>query len=239
MTSHAALDKNAHRDLRVRVDAGADLGDGVMATLVVPTEFRNVQGSFPILFRREVGQEDFFAVALFGFESSENLFLQAGRWDAGYRPLSLSIQPFLIGRSADGDAPGQVCVDLAHPRIAGDGEGMRLFDDDGMGTPFLDDIVDRLGALDEGYRASAEFFDALRDHDLLEPFTLEVTLDDGSTNSLVGFHIIDEARLRALDAAALGALHAAGHLMPIFMALASLSQLKELVERKSRRARGA
>ncbi len=72
-------------------------------------------------------------------------------------------------------------------------------------------------------------------YELLEPFSLEVTLDDGSINSLVGFHIIDEARLRALDAAALGALQAEGHLMPIFMALASLSQLSALVDRKNRK----
>lgn len=238
MSRHAILDSTTHRDLRVRVDAGADLGDGVMATLTVPTEFRRIQGDFPILFRRETGRDEYFAVALLGFETGENLFLGAAGWDAGYRPLSLAIQPFLVGRSADGEAPAQVHVDLAHPRIAsGDGEGVRLFDAEGLPTPFLDEIADKLGDLDEGYRESAAFFAALAEHDLLEPFTLEVTLGDGSLNSLVGFHAIDEARLRALDAAALGALHAAGHLMPIFMAMASLAQLKSLVDRKNRRQR--
>lgn len=238
MSSHAILDSNTHRDLRVRVDAGADLGDGVMATLTVPTEFRRIQGDFPILFRREAGQDGYFAVALLGFETGENLFLGAAGWDAGYRPLSLAIQPFLVGRAADSEAPSQVHIDLAHPRIADEGdEGVRLFDAEGLPTPFLDEIADKLGDLDEGYRESAAFFAALAEHGLLEPFTLEVTLGDGSLNSLVGFHVIDEARLRALDAAALGALHAAGHLMPIFMAMASLAQLKTLVDRKNRRQR--
>lgn len=238
MTNHALLDSNSHRELRVRVEPGAGLGDGVMATLTVPTEFRRVQGHFPILFRREAGQEQFFAVALFGFESGENLFLDGPRWNAGYRPLSLAIQPFLIGRSADDDAPGQVHVDLGHPRIAADGEGVRLFDASGLSTPFLEDIADKLGDLDEGYRESAAFFEALVEHDLLEPFTLEVTLDDGSVHSLVGFHIIDEAKLRSLDAAALGALHEAGHLMPIFMAVASLAQIGPMIARKNGRRGG-
>lgn len=238
MSSHAILDSHTHRDLRVRIDAGADLGDGVMATLTVPTEFRRIQGDFPILFRRETGQDGYFAVALLGFETGENLFLGAAGWDAGYRPLSLAIQPFLVGRAADSEAPSQVHIDLAHPRIAGEGgEGVRLFDAEGLPTPFLDEIADKLGDLDEGYRESTAFFAALAEHDLLEPFTLEVTLGDGSLNSLVGFHVIDEARLRALDAAALGALHAGGHLMPIFMAMASLAQLKSLVDRKNRRQR--
>lgn len=238
MTQHAVLDNRAHRELRVRAEAGADLGDGVMATLTVPNEFRNVQGHFPILFRREVDRNAFIAVALLGFESGENLFLDGDRWDARYRPLSLAIQPFLIGRPATGDGPGQVHVDLAHPRIATDDEGIRLFDTDGAPTPYLDQIAERLGDLDEGYRASKGFFDALDAYELLEPFSLEVTLDDGSINSLVGFHIIDEAKLRGLDGEALGALHADGHLMPIFMALASLSQLSALVARKNLRSGG-
>lgn len=235
MTRHAALDTNSHRDLRVRTDAGADLGDAVMATLTVPSEFRQVQAHYPILFRRETGQEAFIAMALFGFEPGENLYLDGARWDARYRPLSAAIQPFLVGRPANGDGPGQVHIDLDHPRLAGGGDGVRLFDADGQATPYLEDIAEKLGALDEGYRASGDFFAALRDHDLLEPFTLEVTLDDGAVNSLVGFHIIDEAKLQALDAETVGKLHVAGHLMPIFMALASLAQLAPLIARKNRR----
>src|SRR3546814_17534406 len=77
---------------------------------------------------------------------------------------------------------------------------MRVFDEDGRATPFLDAIAERLGALDAGFRASGDFFAVLRDHELLEPFTLEVPLDDGSKHSLVGYHIIDEAKLQALDA---------------------------------------
>ena len=238
MTRHAVLDNKTHNDLRIRTDAAAELGDDIMATLTVPSEFRRVQAHFPILFRRETGRDDFTALAMFGFQNGENLFLEGTRWDAGYRPLSLAIGPFLIGRPAGGEGSGQVHIDMEHPRIAGGGEGVRLFDENGMATPYLDEIAERLGDLDEGYRASRAFYDALLAYELLEPFSLEVTLDDGSVNSLVGFHIIDEAKLRALDAEALGALHGAGHLMPMFMALASLSQLSALVARKNRRLGG-
>lgn len=238
MPRHAVLDKDLHRDLRARAEAGAALGDDVMAVLTVPSEFRRVQAHFPILFRRETGRDDFTAMALFGFETGENLFLAGDRWDARYRPLSLAVQPFLIGRPANGDGPGQVHIDLDHPRIAAAGDGVRLFDSDGMATPFLEAMAERLGDLDEGYRDSTAFYAALRAYDLLEPFSLEVTLDDGAKHSLVGFHIIDEARVRALGGDALAALHAAGHLMPMFMAMASLSQLSVLVERKNRRLGG-
>lgn len=237
MTAHAVLDNQTHRDLRVETDVGERFGDAVMSALVVPAEFRQVQAHYPILFRKDLESGRFAALALFGFEHGENLFLHDARWDAPYRPLSIAIRPFLVGRPADDEGPGQVHIDMDHPR-ATSGNGVRLFDDDGRPTPFLEDIAEKLGLLDAGYRASEGFFEALERHELLEPFTLEITLDDQSTNRLVGFHIVNEDKLRTLDDAALGGLHREGFLMPLFMALASLSNLAELVERRNRKDRG-
>ncbi len=233
MSEHMLLNADQHRDLRVRSTRGAELGDAVMSCLVVPDEFRRVQAHYPILFRVSADRGDMVAMALFGFESGENLFLADERWDARYLPLAIDIQPFLIGGAASATGAKQVVIDLASPRIAV-GEGIRVFDEDGRPTPYLEAMTEKLGALDVGYQASAAFFAALDQHRLLEPFALDVELDDGSTNRLVGFHAIDEERLRALDPAALGQLHADGHLMPIFMAVASLGRIGDLVARKNR-----
>ena len=236
MSQHQLLDSLNHRDLRVRTDSAAELGDAVMACLLMPVEFRQAQAHFPILFRRDQASGAFSAVALFGFDNGENLFLEDGHWDAAYKPLAQAVQPFLIGRSADGQAGGQVHVDMASPRILHGGEdGEALFDAAGKPSPYLDLIAQRLGDLDAAYRASADFFAALVRHDLLEPFTIDVPLIDGSNNSLVGFHIVNEDRLQALDGDALADLHGAGHLMPLFMAVASVAQFSELVARKNRR----
>lgn len=232
--AHALLNSAEHGGLRVLPARGPEFGDAVMSCLVVPSEFRQVQSEYPILFRLDVERDRFAALAMFGFETGENLFLEDGRWDARRRPLAMEIQPFLIGGSEDDAGPAQVHVDLASPRIGG-AEGVRVFDEDGRPTPYLERVAEDLGALHEGYRASAGFFASLRRHDLLEPLTLEITLDDGSINRLVGFHVIDEARLQALDAAALGELAVDDHLLPIFMALASLGQLPALIARKNAR----
>ena len=236
MSSHQVLDSNTHRNLRIRTDVGMALGDGVMACLTVPNEFRRVQNEYPILFRRDLERGTFSALVLMGFENGENLYLDEGKWDARYRPLALAIQPFLVGRPADDDGASQVHVDASHPRIATDGEGVRVFDDGGQPSPFLERIADQLGALDDGFRASADFLAALEHHQLLEPFSLDVELASGAQHRMVGYHVIDEDRLRALDAAALAELHQAGFLMPIFMALASLSNIPALIARTDRRA---
>lgn len=240
MMAHAILTAEEHRDLRILADRGPAMGDAVMCCVTVPSEFRQVQSEYPILFRRDVERDAFTALAMFGFETGENLFLEDDRWDARHRPLAIEIQPFLIGAPADSAGPKQVHVDTASPRI-GKGaraEGVRVFDDDGRPTPYLEKVAEDLGALDEGYRASGDFFAALRRHDLLEPLTLEITLDDGSINRLVGFHVVDENRLRALDPAALAELNENDHLLPIYMAIASLGNFAVLIARKNRTLRG-
>ena len=236
MSSHAILDSNAHRDLRVRTEASPELGDRVMSCFTVPSEFRLLQNEYPILFRRDLESGRFAALVLLGFEGDENLYLEDDRWDARHRPWAMAIKPFLIGRSEQGDGPAQVHIDLAHPRVAASDEGMRLFDDHGQPSPYLDRIAATLANLDEGYRDSDAFYQALERLELLEPMSLDVELDDGSKHRLVGYHVIAEERLQALDAATLGALHAHGHLMAIFMAVASLSNLGALVARKNRAA---
>lgn len=234
MAAHTMLDPAAHRDLRVHIEASAELGDGVMACLTLPNEFRRVQNEFPILFRKDIESGRFSALALFGFEQGENLFLANGRWDARYKPLALAVQPFLIGRSVDADRPAQVHVDLDHPRIAKGGDGVRLFDDAGRPSPFLDQAASRLGDLDEAYQASGAFYEAMERYQLLEPFSLDVELKDGSKHRLVGYHLIDEQKLMSLSPGEIGDLHQQGHLMPMFMAVASLSNIAALVERKNR-----
>lgn len=234
MSAHTMLDPEAHRDLRINIEASAELGDGVMACLTFPHEFRRVQNEFPILFRKDISSGSFSALALFGFEQGENLFLANGRWDARYKPLAIAVQPFLIGRSANPDGPSQVHVDLDHPRVAKGGDGVRLFDDTGRPSPFLEQASSRLGDLDEAYRACGEFYEALERYQLLEPFSLDVELKDGSKHRLVGYHLIDEQKLESLSASEIGELHRDGHLMPMFMAIASLSNIAGLVERKNR-----
>lgn len=235
MSRHVILNCDEHSGLRIRTEHSAELGDAVMASFTVPLEFRRIQHDFPILFRRDDESGRFSALALLGFESGENLFLEGDRWIADYKPLAMAIQPFLVGRSAGGETPLQVHIDLDHPRISTSGEGVLLFDLSRRPTPFLDQISDMLDQLDAGYRASGDFFAALERYDLLEPFALDVELPGGSKQRLVGYHLINEEKLRALEPGAIAALHSEGHLMPIFMALASLSNLPKLVELKSRR----
>jgi hypothetical protein len=233
MSQHHILNPADHGPLRIHTEAGAEFGDNVMACLAMPAEFREVQAHYPIVFRRDAETGKLAALALFGFEAGENLFLNGATWEARYRPMAHAVQPFLIGRPAqEGTAP-QVHIDMASPRISASGEGMRVFDDAGTPTPWLEAVATMLGDLDYAWHESAAFFTALEAYELVEPFSLEVTLDSGAVQSLVGFQTIHEDRLASLDGEALAALMAEGHLARIYMVLASLAQFGNLVARKN------
>lgn len=235
MSSHQILDPKSHAELRIQNGASANFGDNVMSCLTTPSEFRDVQSHYPIVFRRDITSGKFSPLALFGFENGENLFLKGDHWDARYRPMAQAIQPFLIGRPDSDSEIAQVHVDMASPRISATGEGMRVFDVAGQPTPYLEAMATQLAELDQGHRQSPEFCATLERLELLEPFTLEVPLKDGSRNSLVGYHIIAEERLSTLEGSDLGDLQARGYLLPIFMAVASLSNFTDLVARKNAR----
>jgi len=230
MPNHAALNNIEHRDLRIDTRRDPALGDDVMFAMTFPAEFRNVQAHYPIVFRR--GADGAMQpLALFGFTEGQNLFLHEGRWNATYVPLAIERQPFLIGR--DGESL-TVHVDLDHPRAKA-GQGEALFRAHGGTTEYLDRITSVLLALHDGIAQVPAFVAALEKHGLLESFALDVELDDGNVNRLSGFHTIHEERLRALDPDALGELHRAGFLEPVFMAVASVSRFRDLIERMNRR----
>lgn len=230
MARHALLNNIDHKDLRIDTARTAALGDEVMFSLTFPAEFRNVQAYYPIVFRK-TPEGGFQPIALHGFQEGRNLFLQEGRWDAAYVPLAIERQPFLIGR--DGEQL-LVHIDLDNPRVRKDGGGEPLFLDQGGTTPFLERITSVLLALHDGLEATPAFVDALLRHELLESFALDVELDDGSLNRLVGFYTINEDKLRALDGTALQQLHSAGFLEPLYMVVASASRFRDLIDRMNR-----
>ncbi len=232
MSKHVALSKEQHKDLRINTDRSIELGDGVMSCITVPNELRNVQNHYPILFQLNPERDEYRLVALFGFTNGENLFLKNGLWDARYKPLAIEIQPFLIGMPREDGGEKQVHIDIGNPRVNTD-DGIRVFDNHGSPTEFLETISTKLAALHDGYERSPGFIACLKKYDLIEPLVMEIELRDGSNNRLVGFHTINEDKLRSLDGHALDEMSKKGYLLPTFMILASMSNVVSLVDRKN------
>ncbi len=230
MANSVLLNNVDHQDVRVITRRAAEFGDGQMFALTFPDEFRSIQAHYPIVFRKSLDGIGFEPIALLGLQAGQNLFLREGRWDAAYLPLALERQPFLIGRSGE---ELLVHIDLDSPRLSRS-EGEPLFLPHGGSSDYLQRMNSVLLALHQGLEATPAFVAALLAHELLESFVLDIELADGSQNRLAGYYTINEERLASLPGSALEALARAGHLQAIYMAVASLSQLRLLIDRVER-----
>ena len=241
MSTFELLNNVDHKDTRIITERSARYGDAVMFSMIFPFEFRSVQASYPILFHRDPRGE-LYPVALFGFEAGENLFLDDSGWHARYVPAMIRRQPFLIafeGASTQGEGERRrmLSLDAAHPRVSKE-RGEPLFQPLGGRTPFLEDMATLLETLYQGGELNRQFVLALQDLGLIEHVTFDIALANGSRNQLLGFFAIDDEKVRGLSDQALGQLSSSGFLMPLFMMLASTTNVRTLVEMKNSRLKG-
>lgn len=238
MTNHVLLNNIEHKDLKILTERSEEFGDNVWYAQTFPLEFRTAQAHYPILFHKDVNTGQFIPVTLFGFKNDENLFLNEGKWDASYIPLSLQRMPFYIGKQnvvTDGVTEEQrvLTLDLDSPRVNKE-QGVELFLEYGGNSEYLENMANILETLHVGLQDSDTFIDALVSCDLIESVTLDIELNDGSKNQLLGFYTINEDNLNALEEDKIFRLHQGGYLQAIHMMLASQAHVNNLVARKNR-----
>lgn len=221
------LNNIQHKDLRIITQRGAKWGDDVMSAPAAINEFRRLQAHYPIVFQPD-DKGGFIPTVLFGLQAGENLFLNETGWDADYLPMAMQRLPFSIGIA---DEELRMMVNMDSPRISHGAEGEAVFLPHGGTTDYTENANAVLRSLHEGLEATTEFMQTLMQHELLESFVLDVERPDGTHGQLVGFYMVNEERLAALDTATVGLLHQADYLMPIYMAMASMSNLTKLIKR--------
>ncbi|MDX1570118.1 MAG: SapC family protein [Xanthomonadales bacterium] len=242
MTNHVLLDNVSHKDLRVNKIYRPGGPYDVNVARVFPVEFRQVQMDYPLFFVKNKESGHFETVALLGFDQGENLFLDKNGWDAAHIPLSIQRQPLLIGfqEQVDDGVPRRVPVvhiDLDHPEVS-ETEGEPLFLPHGGESPWLEQMSSVLHAIQQGHETSQSFSELLVGLELIESLTVKVEFVDGSKHSLTGLYTINEDKLAGLGAKALEVLHQKGHLFDVYMLLASLPNVGELIKRKNRTLAG-
>ena len=237
MTQHVLLNSVEHQHLRVITERGSQYGDNLWFCPTFPQEFRSVQAQYPIFFVKDGASGRLLPVALFGFTQQENLFLQHNNWQQSYIPLAVLRQPFLIGQQQIREHGVEqmqrvLHIDSQSPRLS-ESEGEALFLPYGGNSPYLEQMAGVLETLHLGLQDSQQFVDLLLELNLLESFTLELQLDDGSKHQMVGFYTIAETVLQQLAASALTLLHQRGYLQAIYLQIASQSRIRQLLQLKN------
>ena len=239
MNNYVVLNYRDHGALKVITKRSKRLGDDVMHVMTFPHEFRDVQSCYPIYFKKDLETGSFYPIALFGLEEGQNLFLDdQDMWDATYIPLMSRRHPFLIAMQSSGDKSDDkkpvISIDMGNPRV-NEIEGELLFKDDGQPSTYTKQIMKILESIHLGNQSNSDFISEILELDLLESFTLEVTLSDGSKHALSGFYIIKETTLNNLKKDQLASLQKKGYLLPIYMAVASHARMRSLVDKKDKR----
>lgn len=235
MAKNELLNNVTHKDLKIIQDRTSRSGDNIGYTAIIPWEFRQVAACYPIFFRKTRSDNQFEVVALFGFASTENLFIDDQLQGDIYIPLSVARIPFAIGYTQDstsGQREPVIHVDVEHPRVSFT-QGEPVFLAQGGNSPYLEHINSMLAELINGVNVCKRFTDLLQAEDLLEPFVLKITLDNGEQLETAGFYTINEKVLRELDAEQLARLHGQNFLELIYMSIASLANIKKLINKKN------
>ncbi|HEX5793980.1 MAG TPA: SapC family protein [Rheinheimera sp.] len=234
MANHAVLDNISHKDIKIISQRSADYGDNVSLTSAFISEFMFLQSWYPLFFRHNSDNNSYEPVALLGLKPGQNLFLQPQGWQAGYVPLSMQRQPFLIGfqQQVENGVPQQVpvvCIDLAHPRVS-QTEGEPVFLPDGGNSPLLQQATAVLQQIQQGHQQNQVFCQTLAELQLLQSTTLELKYH-GAVHKLTGLHSIATDKLNSLSAEQLQRLQRQGYLEAIYLMQASTGNIAKLLNK--------
>ncbi len=238
MSNYQHLNNKSHQDIKVQTKHSALLGDAIASSLTFPTEFGDVHSEYPILFRKDPQTGEFCSIAVFGFEQGENLFLQHEKWLANYVPAAVKKGPFLIGfqnQTAQGGKAEEavINIDMDNPRVSKN-DGEAIFHIDGSPTTYTEEMNSLLHTINQGIEFSKAMFAALNEYELIEPVTVDIELNNGQKLQLQDNYTIHEEKLANLDGKALENLNKAGFLQAAFLVVASLRNIKKLVELKNK-----
>lgn len=236
---HVQLNNIEHKNLKIITERSEKYGDKIGSTLTFPTEFAQVQSYYPIFFRKDSNTGEFQSVVLFGFDNDENLFLDENGWDADYIPIALNREPFLIGfqnQKIDGEEKKVPVIhfDEDNPRVS-EAEGEPVFLEQGGNSAYLDRVCRMMDALGTGIKQNKLMFSLFQELELIEPLTVDVTLDDGTPFKLSGYYTVSEEKLAQLDAGKLDLLNKNCLLFPAYMVVSSTIKIGNLVKRKNQR----
>jgi SapC protein len=235
MTQLTVINSQNHLNLRVSAQPAPE-STAMNAVSVIPYELSRLLAHYPIFFLKSQESGRFEPVALLGFEPAENLFFVNGRWDVEYVPLQIQRMPFsLVPRAATaGAAPSlDLAVDMDSPQVR-NGDGERLFADDGKATKFLEDRASMMQALVTGSTEAFNFTGKLAELGLLESVQIKVEFVDRSEKKLQGLYWVAQAALQKLTGEQLAELRDRKYLEWMYFQMASLAHVSALVARKNR-----
>jgi hypothetical protein len=216
----ALLDRNEHRDLRLKPQPNFDFVKNLNSVPVAGPEFFETSRDWPVVFSKG-GEGEFMPMALLSLRLQGNTM--GDNWGGVYMPAFIRRYPFAL-------ADGKVLFDKKAPHLQQQ-EGEALFGEGGENSDFLNKIIEFLAYTDVQFKVTREYCRACADNDLFTSFKAQVRNDEGTQMRLDNLFIIDEQKLKQLPDEQIGNWFRKGWLAWSYAHLHSLGAVPRLVKR--------
>ena len=230
-----ALNSDLHRNLKFSaVEANFAFAKQSTAVLLAAVEFAEAGRVYPIVFVKGEDKQ-MRPAALLGVRSDENLYVDAqGKWDAAYIPAFVRRYPFVM---AEGGVNGQlvVCIDESCPALNVD-SGELLIDAEGKMAPRMEEMMQFLQNFQQDFARTELIAKQLDELGLFIQQGARFDTPGGETFQLNDFYLIDEAKFGQLTDEQIAPLFRSGALAMCFLHLASLGNMRKLLDRVSARS---
>jgi hypothetical protein len=230
-----ALNSDIHRNLKFAAnETNFSFARDTTAVLLAGVEFAEAAREYPIVFIR--GQDkQMRPVALLGVRDGENLFVDdQGKWDARYIPAFVRRYPFVM---ADAGANGQlvVCIDESCAALNAK-HGDLLINAEGKLEPRMKEVMQFLENFQREFSRTELIAKQLDELGLFVQQGARFDTNTGETFQLNDFYVIDEAKFSQIADERLPQLFRSGALGLVYLHLASLGNMRKLVDYLSARS---
>lgn len=232
-TNLEPLDKNKHANLKLKPGSGYHFASKLTYSHLAATEMAEAAKYFPIVFPgKSEKNETMLPLALLSLGREGNdLVADNGQWKAGYIPHHIKRYPFIFAALPEKENQFVIMVDKDDPKL-NETEGMPLFNE--KGEP--GEIIERLKKFLTGYQVDIErtrkLLAPLEEKEVLVTRTVTQVKGDEKKN-LVGFRVVDEKKLAALDDATIAQWFRSGLLGIIYSHLSSMSNFRRITPERN------
>jgi SapC protein len=200
-------------------------------------EFGVASRDYPIVFASGDEGKSYAPVIVVGMVGGENLFIDGTAWDPSvYIPAYVRRYPFCMSRVTIDAVEQDQRLTCVEKEFLSD-KGELLFDAKGEALPHWKPIERLLSEYEADLDRSREMSSILADYALLEPFSMQATLNAGGSMNLTGMFRIDERKLEFLTATQLKNLVKKGVMGRIYVHLLSLDNFGRMLDRKAARSK--
>ena len=225
------LDKEEHKDLRLKVDNNYHMFSNTNALPIAGVEFIEASREHAIAFIN-YQNEGIIPVYILGLRDNENLLLNPDNsWKYRYIPAFVRRYPYIMVEPNE-EGKSAICIDADYEGI-NDPNGDSIFiqeKDEIKPAPPLESAMQMLQDFNIQLTRTREFTKRLEDYDLLQEIAPQINLADGRNLSIGGLYTIDEKKLLELEDEKALTLYRSGEMAWIYNQLASISNLLRLAD---------